>query len=370
MNRRATWIVKVGVSEVRLKFYGSILRPLLFLMDAERAHSLALITLKSGFYPRDKKIPDPILKSKLWDLEFPTPVGVAAGFDKNAEVFGSLLKLGFGFVETGTVTPVAQSGNDKPRIFRLPEDLALINRLGFNNKGLDCFTNNIARWSNQGGHGIIGVNLGKNRNSEDDISDFVSGVQTLSDYASYLVINISSPNTPGLRDLQSRDKLKDLLESTMAARGKAKKSPPLLVKMAPDLSNTEISDVAEVAKETKVDGIIISNTTVERPNSLRDKNRLEKGGLSGEPLFDSSTELVRDMYSLTKGRIPLIGVGGISSGDQAYAKIRAGASLVQLYSSMIYQGPIIASKVSEELAFLLRKDKFANISEAIGVDHS
>ena len=342
---------------------------MLFLLDAEYAHYLALIALKSGFYPRNKTVPDPILKSKLWDLEFPTPLGIAAGFDKNADVFRPLLELGFGFVETGTVTPMSQFGNDKPRMFRLPEDRGLINRLGFNNKGLKYYANNIIRWSIEGGNGIIGANIGKNSNTKDDISDFVSGVMALSDYASYLVINISSPNTPGLRDLQSRIKLRELLESAMLARGGAKKQPPLLVKMAPDLSATEINDVAEVAKETKIDGIIVSNTTVERPGVLKNKNKLEEGGLSGEPLFELSTELLRNMYRLTDGKIPLIGVGGISNGAQAYSKIKAGASLVQLYSAMVYQGPKIASNISEELACLLKQDGFNNISKAIGADH-
>ena len=352
-----------------MKFYASILGPLLFCLDAERAHQLGLIALKLGFYPTIRKAPDPILKSKLWGLEFLTPLGVAAGFDKNADVFDPLLKLGFGFVETGTVTPKAQAGNEKPRMFRLPEDLGFINRLGFNNKGLEYYTNNIMRWSKQGGSGVIGVNIGKNSNTKDDFSDFVSGVIALSDYASYLVINISSPNTPGLRNLQSRVKLKKLLDSVILARGKASKHPPLLVKMAPDLSVSETNDVAEVARKTKIDGIIVSNTTVERPNTLKNKNKLEKGGLSGEPLFTTSTELLRNMYRLTSGKIPLIGVGGISNGAQAYAKIRAGASLIQLYSAMVYQGPKIAVIISEELAWLLKNDGFTSISQAIGADH-
>ncbi len=352
-----------------MKFYASILGPLLFCLDAEHAHYLSLISLKLGLYPRYIKRPDPILKSKLWDLEFPTPLGVAAGFDKNAEVFDPLLKLGFGFVETGTVTPLAQIGNDKPRMFRLPEDSGLINRLGFNNKGLGYYTRNIMRWCNQDGNGVIGVNIGKNANTKDDISDFVAGVTALSDYASYLVINISSPNTPGLRDLQSRINLKKLLDSVILAREISAKHPPLLIKMAPDLSDIEITDIAEVAIETNIDGIIVSNTTIERPNTLKNINKLEKGGLSGGPLFEMSTELLRNMYRLTDGKIPLIGVGGISNGVQAYAKIRAGASLIQLYSAMVYQGPRIALVIAEELASLIKKDHFSSMSEAIGADH-
>ena len=353
-----------------MKVYASIVAPLLFCLDAERAHSLALISLKLGFSPRYLEKPDPILKSKLWGMEFPTPIGLAAGFDKNAEVFKSLLNLGFGFVETGTVTPIPQKGNDKPRMFRLPEDLGFINRLGFNNKGLDYYTKNIERWRNQHGNGVVGVNIGKNANTADDLSDFVVGVNALSDYASYLAINISSPNTPGLRDLQSRIKLRKLLESVILARENSNKSPPILMKMAPDLDGSEIIDIAEVAIETKIDGIIVSNTTIERPATLKNKNRSERGGLSGEPLFEMSTDLLRTMYRLTDGKIPLIGVGGISTGAQAYEKIKAGASLVQLYSAMVYQGPKIALLIAKELALLLKKDRITSVSEAVGSDHS
>jgi dihydroorotate dehydrogenase len=314
-------------------------------------------------------VPDSILRTNLWGLDFPTPIGMAAGFDKNAEVFEALLSLGFGFVETGSVTPLAQPGNDKPRMFRLPEDQGVINRLGFNNLGLAPYTQNIKQWIDQGGSGIVGANVGKNKNTEDGIIDFVTGVRALSDYASYLVINVSSPNTPGLRDLQARDDLSALLSAAMKARDDCSKQPPLLVKMAPDLSEEDKSDIAVVARETGIDGIVVSNTTIDRPAKLRSENIAETGGLSGQPLFEKSTQVLRDMYRLVDGKIPLIGVGGVSNAEQAYAKIKAGASLIQLYSAMIYYGPGLAVKIANELADLVKKDGYTNISEAIGADH-
>jgi dihydroorotate dehydrogenase len=328
------------------------------------------LCLKLGIYPRRFKQPDPVLKSTLWGLDFPLPIGVAAGFDKNAEVFKELLNLGFGFVETGTVTPMAQPGNEKPRMYRLSEDKAIINKLGFNNLGLDKYRQHIRKWSDQQGHGIVGVNVGKNKNTAEPLSDFMTSISMLSEYASYITINISSPNTIGLRDLQSRHNLKALIEMAKATRNKCKKKPPLLIKIAPDLSETQKNDVAEVATETKIDGLIVSNTTIFRPKSLQNRFKNEPGGLSGEPLFEVSTRLLGDMYRLTHGKIPLIGVGGVSTGLQAYAKIKAGASLIQLYSAMVYYGPRIAVRISQELAELIKKDQFSSLKEAIGADHN
>jgi len=352
-----------------VNFYASVLRPLLFLLDAESAHHLAIQALKWGVYPRSVNPPDPVLKFDLWDLEFPTPIGMAAGFDKNAEVFEALLNLGFGFVETGSVTPLAQSGNDKPRMFRLPEDHGVINRLGFNNNGLVSYTQKFKNWNNRGGSGIVGANLGKNKTSDDKIADFVTGVYAVAEYASYLVVNVSSPNTPGLRDLQAREDLLELLGAVIRARSECEKKPPLLVKMAPDLSDEDMSDLAEVALATKIDGIIVTNTTINRPASLLSKNKVETGGLSGEPLLEMSTQILRDMYQKTNGDIPLIGVGGVSNGEQAYAKIKAGASLIQLYSAMIYHGPGLAVAIATELAGLLIQDGYKSISDAVGADH-
>lgn len=352
-----------------MNFYTSILKPFLFLLDAESAHHLAIQSLKWGVYPRNSYRPDPILNSNLWGLDFPTPIGMAAGFDKNAEVFEALLNLGFGFVETGSVTPLAQPGNEKPRIFRLPKDRGVINRLGFNNYGLASYTHNFKNWRSRGVSGIVGANVGKNKTSEDGIKDFVTCVSALADYASYLVVNVSSPNTPGLRDLQARGDLQKLLDAVMQARSECVKQPPLLVKMAPDVTDEDMADIADVTKAAKIDGIIVTNTTIDRPASLLSKNKIETGGLSGEPLFDLSTQVLRDMYQKTNGDIPLIGVGGVSNGEQAYAKIKAGASLVQLYSAMIYRGPGIAKAIAGELADFLNQDGYKNISEAVGADH-
>jgi len=352
-----------------VNFYASILRPLLFLLDAESAHHLAIQALKLGAYSRNKNRPDPVLKSSLWGLEFPTPIGMAAGFDKNAEVFEALLNLGFGFVETGSVTPLAQPGNDKPRMFRLPEDRGVINRLGFNNKGLVPYTQKLKNWNSRAGSGIVGANVGKNKTSGDGIADFVACVSAVAEYASYLVINVSSPNTPGLRDLQARDNLQKLLDAVMQARRDCAKQPPLLIKMAPDLSDEDMSDFADVAMTTKIEGIVVANTTIDRPASLLSKNKIETGGLSGEPLFEMSTQVLRDMYQLTDGTIPLIGVGGVSNGEQAYAKIKAGASLIQLYSAMIYWGPDIAAAIAVELAGLIKQDGYKSVSDAVGADH-
>jgi dihydroorotate dehydrogenase len=352
-----------------LSFYSSILRPILFSLDAELTHNMAIHALKLGLSQHLSKSINPALKIKVWGLDFPTPIGIAAGFDKNADVFEALLNLGFGFVETGTVTPLAQRGNDKPRVFRLPEDKSIINRLGFNNRGLDPYTQKLKKWAELNAPGIIGANIGKNKLSKDHISDFVKCVSNLSNFASYLVINVSSPNTPGLRDLQTRNDLKALLIAVTEARNTSSNSPPLLVKIAPDLFGKDKQDIADVALETNIDGIIISNTTIGRPAGLKSSNKIEKGGLSGEQLFESSTQLLRDMYKLTEGKLALVGVGGVSNGAQAYAKIKAGASLVQLYTAMIYKGPGIALTVSEELATLLRDDGYSNISDAVGADH-
>ncbi|MBT3989076.1 MAG: quinone-dependent dihydroorotate dehydrogenase [Rhodospirillaceae bacterium] len=352
-----------------MNFYRSVLRPLLFCLDAERAHHLAIQGLKLGLIPFPAPRFDPVLRTNLMGLDFPTPIGLAAGFDKNAEVFEALLKLGFGFVETGTVTPQAQPGNDKPRMFRLIEDNGVINRLGFNNLGLDRYKAKIRRWSETGNIGIVGANVGKNKTSSDSIADYVMGISALSDYASYLVVNVSSPNTPGLRDLQAKDDLKELLAAVMVARNTSSKRPPLLLKIAPDLSPEDKQDIANVALDAAIDGIIVTNTTVERPSTLRSRHNSEAGGLSGGPLFQISTDVLRDMYSLTDGRIPLIGVGGVSNGEQAYLKIKAGASLVQIYSAMIYRGPQIGALIANELAALVKNDGYQNVSEAIGSDH-
>lgn len=350
-------------------FYKKFLRPVLFSLDAETAHGLAILGLKIGLIPRLTPPQENILKQKIWGLEFPNPIGLAAGFDKNAEVFEDLLRLGFGFVEVGTVTPLAQPGNDKPRMFRLAEDKAIINRLGFNNEGLEKFKSRFERWRQKGAKGIVGANVGKNKDSIDSVSDFVTGITAMAESASYLVVNVSSPNTPGLRDLQGRERLEELLLAVMTARNTGNRRPPLLLKIAPDLTDEDEKDIAEVALDAGIDGLVVTNTTIARPVGLKGKYKSEVGGLSGKPLFEPSNETLKSLYKLTEGKIPLIGVGGVSSGKDAYEKIRAGASLVQIYSSIIYEGPWLANKIKRELVTLIKSDGFEHVAEAIGADH-
>jgi dihydroorotate dehydrogenase len=346
-------------------------RPLLHALDAERSHRLALLALR--LLPvRNAPADDAILKSRLWDLDFPNPVGLAAGFDKDAEICDALLSLGFGFVEAGTVTPRPQPGNPKPRLFRLEEDRAIINRFGFNSQGLASFKERLRR-SHASARGIIGANVGKNRDSVDAAADYAQGIRELSAVADYLVVNISSPNTPGLRALQAKAEIETLLERVLAARqegaqGRAK-PPPLLVKIAPDLSESELGDIADVMLASGVDGLIIGNTTVDRPAGLRSPHRNEAGGLSGSPLMERSTACLASMYRLTRGHIPIIGCGGIASGDDAYAKIRAGASLVQVYSAFVFEGPDLIARIKADLAERLRRDGFGSVQAAVGADH-
>ena len=338
--------------------------PLLRRLPPERAHELTIRGLAAGAAPRQIVPDDPILAVRLWDLAFPNPVGLAAGFDKNAEVPDAMLRWGFGLVEIGTVTPRPQIGNPKPRLFRLTQDQAVINRMGFNNQGLDAVAARLARRQRRG---VLGANLGKNRDSADAAADYCRGVAALGPYADYLVINVSSPNTPGLRDLQRRSEVGVLIGAVAAARDKlAGNHPPVLLKIAPDLTRQEQEDIAEVALSSAIDGLIIANTTIARPAELRSPDAPEPGGLSGAPLFQPSTRLLAEMYRLTRGALPLIGVGGIASGAEAFAKIRAGASLVQLYTALAYQGPALVGRIKRELAELLRRDGFGSVADAVG----
>jgi dihydroorotate dehydrogenase len=346
-----------------------LIRPLLRALPAEGAHRLTLIALSWGLggLIGGRGEPDPSsLKQTLWGREFPNPVGIAAGFDKEAEVPDALLRLGFGFTETGTVTPRPQPGNKKPRIFRLYDDSAVINRLGFNSRGLEP---TLARLRARRRVGIVGVNLGKNRDSEDVAADYLEGVRRVGRLADYFVINVSSPNTPGLRDLQRREILGDLLRQVVAARDEVAPGTPLLVKIAPDLAPDERADIAALAEPSGIDGIIVANTTIARPPTLRSAVARETGGLSGKPLFAPSTALLGEIYRLTEGRVPLVGVGGIASADDAYEKIRAGASLVQLYTALIFEGPALVGGIKRGLAGLLSRDGFSSVGEAIGTDH-
>jgi dihydroorotate dehydrogenase len=346
-----------------------LIRPLLRALPAEAAHRLTVRALASGLgsLVAGHAEPDtPSLHQTLWGRDFPNPVGIAAGFDKDAEVPDALLRLGFGFAEAGTVTPRPQPGNPKPRIFRLYDDRAVINRMGFNSQGLEP---TLARLRARPRVGIVGVNLGKNRDSTDAAADYLEGVRRVGPLADYFVINVSSPNTPGLRDLQRREILDDLLRRLVAARDEAAPGTPLLVKIAPDLSLEERADIAALAGPSGIDGIVIANTTIARPAGLESAAAGEQGGLSGSPLFAPSTALLGEIYRLTQGKIPLVGVGGISSATDAYAKIRAGASLVQLYTALVFDGPALIGRIKRDLAELLRRDGFSSIVEAIGANH-
>jgi dihydroorotate dehydrogenase len=351
------------------------LYPLIWLvlrrLPPEAAHDLTLRALEAGWgrfvIGREAHEPDPpILAQRLWDRDFANPIGLAAGYDKDARVPAGMLELGFGFVEIGTVTPQPQPGNPKPRIFRLQQDGAIINRMGFNSSGLDAVVDRLSRRPR---FGVIGVNLGKNRDSADAGADYAEGIRRTAALADYLVVNISSPNTPGLRDLQHRATLELLLAKLRRAREEIGIRVPLLVKIAPDLTAAARADIAAVVLEAKIDGLIVSNTTVDRSVGLMNRSAQEIGGLSGRPLFSRSTELLAEMYRLTEGRLPLIGVGGIASAADAYAKIRAGARLVQLYTGLVFAGPRLVIDLKKGLARLLRADGFASIVEAVGSGH-
>lgn len=343
--------------------------PFIRCLNPETAHDFVIGALRAGLVPSPKSFESSLLKQSVWGRPFSNPVGLAAGFDKNAQVIDPMLAQGFGFVEVGSVTPQAQAGNARPRLFRLPSDNAVINRLGFNNDGMDKVASRLEARARQG---IVGVNLGKNRDTKDAISDYREGMLRLAPLADYLVINVSSPNTPGLRSLQRRESLQILLETVLQVRLEVapKNPPPLLLKIAPDLGEEEKLDIAQVSLMTGIDGLIATNTTIERPQSLIDKNAQESGGLSGKPLLEPSTRVLSEMYKLTSGKIPLIGVGGVASGADAYAKIKAGATLVQFYSAMVFHGPARVQMIKRELAALLVADGLYSISEAIGSDHS
>jgi dihydroorotate dehydrogenase len=348
-----------------------LIRPALRRLPPETAHELTLRALELGasrFLGRAAaREPDPpTLALRLWGLDFPNPVGLAAGYDKDARVPDAMLQLGFGFVEVGTVTPRPQPGNPKPRVFRLEEDQAIINRMGFNSGGLDPVVDRLSRRVRSG---VVGVNLGKNRDAVDAVTDYAEGVLRTARLADYLVVNVSSPNTPGLRELQRRAMLATLLSRLVSVREESACRVPLLVKIAPDLTLEERRDIAQVALDTGIDGLIVSNTTVERPTDLVSCHAHEAGGLSGRPLFAPSTALLADMYRLTQGRLPLIGAGGIASAADAYAKIRAGASLLQLYTALVFSGPDLVSQIKLGLVDLLRGDGFGSIAEAVGTTH-
>lgn len=355
---------------------------LLLSLDPETAHVAAILACRLGLTPVDPEPDAAVLATSVLGLQLPNPVGVAAGFDKHAQAMGALLDVGFGFVEVGSVTPQPQPGNPKPRMFRLTADRAVINRYGFNSEGAAAARARLEAFLCDGPRSrasVVGVNLGKNKTSESAVADYVHGAEQLGPLASYVVINVSSPNTPGLRALQSRDELAGIVRAVQQALARApwrrahlpqhlRASPPLLIKLAPDLVAEDRRDIAQLALELGVDGLIVSNTTISRPESLQSAEAREAGGLSGAPLAALATEAVRDMYRLTQGRVPIVGVGGVSSGQDAYEKIRAGASLVQLYSALAYEGPGLVRRIKRDLAALLRRDGFRSVQEAVGAD--
>ncbi|KAL1508938.1 hypothetical protein ABEB36_003753 [Hypothenemus hampei] len=353
------------------KFYKESLMPLIHLLDPERAHRLAVFISKYRLVSKSQFKDSNVLKIRIFGKEFSNPIGLAAGFDKNGEAVMGLKDIGFGFVEIGSVTPLPQPGNDKPRLFRLSEDRAVINRYGFNSNGHKDVLMRMEQLRRNPDLPIIGLNLGKNKTSEDPVKDYVDGIETFGRVSDYLVINISSPNTPNLRTLQNKENLRHLLKAVVAARNAldVNPKPPLLLKLAPDLTEQEKKDIANIIseKDCKVEGLIISNTTIERP-SLKSAYQKEAGGLSGAPLRDVSTQMIKEMTLLTKGDLVIIGVGGIFTGKDAYEKIRAGASLVQVYSSMVYEGPPIISKIKRELEDILKKEGHENIIQIIGKD--
>ena len=335
------------------------------ILPPEAAHDMTLRAL--GLLPVRRAGPDnPSLRISAFGKSFPNPIGLAAGFDKDARVIRPLLGFGFGFVEIGSVTPRPQIGNQRPRIFRLAEDKAVINRLGFNSRGARYVARRLARFRRRH-EGLVGVNLGKNKESKSAAEDYAIAAAQLAAYADYLVINVSSPNTPGLRTLQRIQELDLILAEVKKAIGQP--VPPLLIKIAPDLTDEDKEDIATAVPRWQVAGLIISNTTVARPEALKSARKSEAGGLSGPPLFPASTETLHEFYALTSGQVPLIGVGGIASGADAYTKIRAGASLVQLYTGLVFSGPGLVAEIKRDLAALLKRDGFNHVAEAVGADH-
>ncbi|XP_078066805.1 dihydroorotate dehydrogenase (quinone), mitochondrial [Mustelus asterias] len=359
------------------KFYAKHLMPTMRkIVDPEMAHILAIRFISWGLFPWARRADSSALEVNVFGQKFKNPVGVAAGFDKHGEAVDGLYKMGFGFVEVGSVTPKPQEGNSRPRLFRLEPDQAVINRYGFNSHGYAAVQQRLKARSEiqeqftKAGK-PLGINLGKNKLSEDAAADYEEGVRQLGPLADYLVVNLSSPNTPGLRALQSKEKLRNLLEKVLKERDalNVNRKPAILLKIAPDLTAEDKKDIAHVVLELGVDGLIVTNTTVSRPQSLQDPLQTQPGGLSGRPLKEMSTQTVNDIYLLTKGKIPIIGVGGISSGADALEKIRAGATLIQLYTVLVYEGPPVVNKIKRELEQLLKEQGFSSVVEAVGADH-
>jgi|TARA_B110001452_G_scaffold82365_1_gene67348 dihydroorotate dehydrogenase len=343
----------------------SNLRSLIFKLEPETAHSLAINSLKFNFVPNilNENRDDSLFKTKLFNKDLANPIGMAAGFDKNAEVYNSLFKLGFGFVEVGTVTPLKQYGNSKPRVFRLVEDEALINRLGFNNHGAKKIFDRI-RSNSQ--NGLLGINIGPNKNTKDRLDDYIEGLRTFHKVADYITINISSPNTEDLRSFHEQGKLNELLQTIDKEKRILNTETPIVVKVSPDINDQEINKVAEVLLNNNIEAVIVSNTSDSTRDSLIDIQKHQKGGLSGKPIEEKSTNLINKFYRILNGKIKIIGVGGVDSGKGAYEKFLAGANYVQLYTGMVYRGPNIVSMIKKELKELLSNDGVKSFSEIIG----
>lgn len=347
-----------------------LVRPFLFLLDPEFAHVMTIKMLGLGLGPRFTEKDDPVLSTRVFGLDFPNPIGLAAGLDKQAEVVDEFMRFGFGTLEVGTVTPRPQPGNPKPRMFRVKQLKALINRFGFNSVGADVFAERMKAWRAKTNRtrNPVGINIGFNKDSTNHVADYIADYRKVAPYADYIVINVSSPNTPGIRDYQDRERLSALLDSIKTLRESQNSQTPVLLKIAPDLSEAQLEGIASVVMSMNtesggiqsgaVQGVIVSNTTITRI-----------GGISGPPLFETSTQLLSDMYRLTQGSVPLVGSGGVNTGKDAYAKIRAGASLVQVYTALVYEGPLVVRKIKRELAALLRRDGFSSVAEAVGADH-
>ena len=347
-----------------MKFYEKLTLPILNTLNSEIAHDLSILILQSNLIPGPGKLTSNRLKINICGLNLPNPLGLAAGYDKNAKVVPQLAKLGFGFIEVGAATPLPQKGNPKPRIFRLKKDLAIINRLGFNNEGMHKIKNRLAKYS---GQGIVGINIGANKNSSDQSEDYCKVLAEIHSYVDYVTINISSPNTKNLRQLQSQTSLKKLLQKVDTTKNNLANAPPIFLKISPELTSSEIQEISALATEFYVDGIIATNTTLER-KKLLSKNQNQDGGLSGQPLFLKSNKILAQFSRELDGKIPLIGVGGASSALEVYSKIKAGASAVQLYSALIYNGFSLIEKIVEELDVLVKNDGYENIQQAVGIE--
>ncbi len=341
----------------------NILRPLIFKFSPEVAHSLAIKALKLNNIPYSKPKDNHILETTFCGKKLSSPIGVAAGFDKNAEVYNPLFNLGFGFVEVGTITPKPQFGNPKPRVFRLEEDEALINRLGFNNSGSEQISKRIKENNKKG---FLGINIGPNKDSTNRIDDYLICFRKFYNLADYITINISSPNTENLRDFHNQNELNSLIDKLKNEKKDLNSNIPLAIKVSPDLNDDQINGVSKIIMEQEIGIIIVSNTTDKNRENLKNINKLEKGGLSGKPIEKISNEAISKFYKILKDKTKIIGVGGVSNGQDAFEKITSGATLVQLYTGMVYRGPRIASKISKELIDLLKNKGFKNVSEAIG----